>query len=132
MWGMAPSAVGIDIGGTKLLMIAQGSEGGEPLVRRAATGAAATGEEVEAAIRGFVADHQLAPTSLGIAVPGLVADGRVSDCDVVPALTGWRGPTGLGVPPVLVHDIRSALAEEAADLPESSTAVVVLCGTAVG
>ena len=129
---MTSSAVGVDIGGTKLLMTARTTGVEEPLITRADTGPGATVADIEAAIEGFIGDHRLTPTSVGIAVPGIVADGYVVDCDVVPGLAGWRGPADLGVPPVLVHDIRSALAQEAADLPESATAVAVLCGTAVG
>ncbi|HEY3871983.1 MAG TPA: ROK family protein [Actinocrinis sp.] len=129
---MARAAVGIDVGGTKLLMIAQTEDREDLLTARSTTGFDATAADIEAAIRGFITDQRLTPTSVGIAVPGFVAGGFVSDCDVVPGLTGWSGPADLGAPLVLVHDIRSALAQEAAGLPEAATMVTVLCGTAVG
>jgi predicted NBD/HSP70 family sugar kinase len=113
-------------------MIAQAEDREDLLVVRTATGFDATAADIEAAIRGFIADHRLTPASVGIAVPGFVADGFVTDCDVIPGLTGWSGPADLGAPLVLVHDIRSALAQEAAGLPDSATVVTVLCGTAVG
>jgi predicted NBD/HSP70 family sugar kinase len=128
---MTNATIGIDIGGTKLLMIAHPDDGSEPIVVREPTGPAATPATIETSIRAFLTDNALSPTAVGIAVPGLVTDGYVTDCDVIPALSGWRGPT-LDTPHVLIHDIRSALAYEARDLPPTATAVTVLCGTAVG
>ncbi|PNE40453.1 ROK family protein [Streptomyces noursei] len=129
---MTPSTVGIDIGGTKLLMIAQRTGHDEPLTRRLATGIATTPDDIEAAVQRFLTEHRLTPSSMGVAVPGLVEDGRVAVCDVLPKLTGWRGPVADDTRPLLVNDIRSALAAEARGLPESSTVAVLLCGTAVG
>lgn len=128
---MTNSTLGIDIGGTKLLMIARPDGGSELIVSRVPTGPTATADTIETAVRAFIADNDLVPTAIGIAVPGFVADGKVTDCDVIPALSGWQGPD-LDIPHVLVHDIRSALAHEAAELPSTATAVTVLCGTAVG
>lgn len=128
---MTGTMVGVDIGGTKLLMIAQAEGASEPFVGRTSTGVGATPADIEAAIRAFIMEHGLTPSTVGIAVPGLVANGHVADCDVVPALSGWQGPD-LGIPHLLVHDIRSALAQEATDLPPAATTVTVLCGTAVG
>ncbi|AEH09809.1 MULTISPECIES: ROK family protein [Protofrankia] len=124
--------VGIDIGGTKLLMLAHRPGHDEPLTVRVATGPGATPGGIGTAIEKFLADHGLAPVSVGIAVPGLVEDGRVAVCDVLPALNGWPGPAGLAAPHLLVNDIRAALAEEAADIGDARTAVVMLSGTAVG
>ncbi|MEU9015202.1 ROK family protein [Streptomyces sp. NPDC048479] len=129
---MTHSTIGIDIGGTKLLMVAQRTGHDEPLIRRLATGAATTPDEIEAAIQRFLAEHQLTPSYVGVAVPGLVKEGHVTVCDVLPKLNGWRGPAANGTPHILVNDIRSALAEEAAGLAESPTVAVLLCGTAVG
>ncbi|MBT2405868.1 MULTISPECIES: ROK family protein [unclassified Streptomyces] len=113
-------------------MVAQSTGDDGPLTRRLATGGATTPDEIEAAIQGFIADHQLTPSYMGVAVPGLVEDGRVTVCDVLPKLNGWQGPAANGLPYILVNDIRSALAEEAAGLAESPTVAVLLCGTAVG
>ncbi|WP_199788235.1 MULTISPECIES: ROK family protein [unclassified Streptomyces] len=102
------------------------------MIRRVATGAATTPDDIEAAIRSFLAEHHLTPSSVGVAAPGLVKDGRVTVCDVLPKLKGRRGSAASG-PQILVNDFRSALAEEAAaGLAESPTIAVLHCGTAVG
>ncbi|AIA00533.1 ROK family protein [Streptomyces noursei] len=129
---MTRSTVGIDIGGTKLLMIAQKTGHDEPLIHRVATGPATTPDDIEAALQKFLTEHHLTPSYVGVAAPGLVEDGRVAVCDVLPKLNGWRGPAGIDAPHILVNDIRSALAEEAAGLADSPTIAVLLCGTAVG
>ncbi|ORT57155.1 ROK family protein [Streptomyces sp. CB03238] len=129
---MRHSAVGIDIGGTKLLMYARIHGDDDPLIRRVTTGPDATQDEIGTAIAKFLTENDLAPAAVGIAVPGLVENGRVAVCDVLPALNGWPGPTGLGVPHLLVNDIRAALAREAEGLHSASTLVVMLSGTAIG
>ncbi len=129
---MRHAAVGVDIGGTKMLMLADGQDLESPLTRRLATGLSVTPADIETAIRAFLADQDLKPTALGIAVPGLVENGRVRISDVLPQLTGWQGLHSDGAPPLLVNDIRGALAQESAGLSESSSAAVIVCGTAVG
>ncbi|MEU2155005.1 ROK family protein [Streptomyces sp. NPDC019396] len=133
------AAVGIDVGGTKLLMLADDGDGQGPggsagveVVQRVETGPLTTPAEVEAAIAAFLTQFGIEPTALGIAVPGLVENGRVVVSDVLPQLAGWGGPEGYRVSPLLVNDIRGALAQETASLPRSATAAVVVCGTAVG
>ncbi|MFB7667530.1 ROK family protein [Kitasatospora sp. NPDC056138] len=129
---MRRAAVGVDIGGTKVLMLAEGPDLDEPVVRRLATGGAVTPADLEAAVRAFLADHGLKPTVLGIAVPGLVESGRVRVSDVLPQLAGWAGTGDGDGPALLVNDIRGALAQETAGLSRAATAAVVVCGTAVG
>ncbi|MEH0576943.1 MULTISPECIES: ROK family protein [Streptomyces] len=129
---MRHAAVGVDIGGTKLLMLAEGQELEAPIARRLATGPSAEPAEIEAAVRAFLADNSLQPTALGIAVPGLVEKGQVKISDVLPQLAGWEGLHIDGTPPLLVNDIRGALAQESSGLSSSSSAAVIVCGTAVG
>ncbi|MGK4584046.1 ROK family protein [Kitasatospora sp. HPMI-4] len=129
---MRRAAVGVDVGGTKVLMLAEGPELEGALTRRVATGPATTPDRIETAVRAFLADHELRPTAMGIAVPGLVEDGRVKVSDVLPRLAGWTGTAADWGPSLLVNDIRCALAQETAHFPRSATAAVVVCGTAVG
>lgn len=129
---MRHAAVGVDIGGTKLLMLAEGQDLEAPLTRRLATGPSVVPADIEAAVRAFLADNALKPTALGIAVPGLVENGQVKISDVLPQLTGWEGLQHDGTPQLLVNDIRGALAQEAAGLSKASSAAVIVCGTAVG
>ncbi|MEU4128319.1 ROK family protein [Streptomyces wuyuanensis] len=125
--------MGVDVGGTKVLMLAAGRElSGGKVTRRVETGSETTPGDLEKAVEEFLVDHGLEPTALGVAVPGLVENGRVRVSDVLPHLGGWGGLEDYGVPSLLVNDIRGALAQESATLPRSSTAAVVVCGTAVG
>ncbi|WP_030557072.1 ROK family protein [Streptomyces exfoliatus] len=128
---MRHATVGVDIGGTKLLMLAEGPDLETPITRRLATGPSTSAGDIGAAVQGFLADNFLKPTVLGIAVPGLVERGQVKISDVLPQLRGWQG-IHRGAPQLLVNDIRAALAQETAGLPRTSSAVVMVCGTAVG
>ncbi|MGW6396015.1 ROK family protein [Streptomyces sp. NPDC055103] len=129
---MRRAVVGVDIGGTKLLMLAEGKDLGTPITRRLATGPSTGPADIEAAVQDFLFDNALNPSALGIAVPGLVENGQVRISDVLPQLTGWQGMHYDGTPQLLVNDIRGALAQETADLPHASSVAVIVCGTAVG
>jgi predicted NBD/HSP70 family sugar kinase len=123
-------SVGIDLGGTKLLMVC-GAE-----TNRISTGPAFSPQDLEACIKDFVAQLPSAPAAIGIAVPGLVKDAqRVISCDVLPKMTGWCADTGLaniGCPIILVNDVKAALAEEMHDASPEITAGIIMVGTAVG
>lgn len=122
--------VGIDIGGTKLLLIA-----GEHSVRLP-TGPEADGAMLEAAIRAELARLGVRPSLIGIAIPGLVdAEGRVEMSGVLPRLAGWRPADALADLGCRVHalnDAEAALVEEAHALPPGATAGIVMAGTAIG
>lgn len=123
------SCLGVDVGGTKLLLTI-----GESL-SRVPTGPDTSPQAIEAEIRGFLRGS-VVPAAVGVAVPGLVdAEGRVTACDVLPRLVGWSPADSfrdLGVPVRVVNDGEAALAEETHDLPPHATAAVVMVGTAVG
>ncbi|GIF67585.1 hypothetical protein Ais01nite_56200 [Asanoa ishikariensis] len=129
---MTAPTVGVDIGGTKMLLVA-GLPGGS-LVRssRVPTGPSTSSREIEAHIREFAGSLPGPVGALGIAVPGLVDRGRVEISDVLPRLGGWRPGDLLGVPQVLVNDIRAALAHTSRTLPADATAAVLVAGTAIG
>lgn len=126
----AKESVGVDLGGTKLLLTCGAR------VERLATGPAFTPAALEDALRTFVRDQPERPEALGIAVPGLVdASGCVVACDVLPALVGWSAPQALrdlACPVTVTNDLTAALAEEFANPEPGLTAGVVLVGTAVG
>jgi predicted NBD/HSP70 family sugar kinase len=122
--------MGVDLGGTKLLMIC-----GEEM-QRVETGRDFSPEDLEELIREFIDRLRTRPTSIGIAVPGLVQDSRrVVSCDVLPKMTGWCAQTSLadlGCRIVVLNDVKAALAEEMHDAPPGVTAGVIMVGTAVG
>lgn len=127
---LAPDVLGIDLGGTKLLLICGDA------TDRAETGARFSPSALVLRIREFVARHGLALRGIGIAVPGLVdAAGRVGACDVLPEFSGWDPSAdlgGLAARVVAVNDVKAALAEEMYDAPPGITAGVIMAGTAIG
>ena len=125
--------VGCDLGGTKLLMVADGPDG--RVVARVASGRSFDGAALEAAILAFVAGLGERPSSIGLAIPGLVGPGpSVQACDVLPALVGWRPLESVrsGWPFVMINDAAAALVEECHDAPPGLTAAVVMAGTGIG
>ena len=127
---MVASTIGIDVGGTKALILS-----GE-LEERSETGPEFSPAALEARLRRFVAASELHPTGIGIAVPGLVdLEGRITACDVLPKFGGWNPRetlADLGARVVVTNDVKAALAEEMHDAPPGATVGVVMAGTAIG
>lgn len=126
--------VGVDIGGTKLLLASL--RGAERETRRVATGPGTGPELVEREVRSFLIQLGSPPEALGVAVPGLVdEDGVVTGCDTFPLLEGWRAGevfADLGCPVLALNDADAALAEETRDLDPEATTALVLAGTWIG
>ena len=124
--------IGFDLGGTKLLMVAEGPAG--RAVERVSTGTAFNGGALSAALEGFLAAHRDAAAAVGLAIPGLVGPGPyVQACDVLPAIVGWRPPASItNTRFAMVNDASAALAEECHDAPGGVTAAVVMVGTGIG
>jgi predicted NBD/HSP70 family sugar kinase len=125
-------AIGFDLGGTKLLMVADGPGG--RVVERVATGMAFDGHAFSAAVESFLDAHRGAASTVGLAIPGLVGAGPcVQACDVLPGIVGWRPPASLtGRRFAMINDAAAALAEECHDAPADVTAAVVMVGTGIG
>jgi len=124
--------IGFDLGGTKLLMVADGPTG--RVVHRLLTGTAFDGRALSAAVESFLDTHRDAASAVGVAIPGLVGPGPlVQACDVLPALVGWRPPAALMATRfAMINDAVAALAEECHDEPSDVTAAVVMAGTGIG
>ncbi|WP_339925633.1 ROK family protein [uncultured Cyclobacterium sp.] len=122
--------IGIDLGGTKVLMIAGGLE------ERFNTGSDFTPSQLETILKAFIEKNHLNPNGIGIAIPGLLtADGGVVSCDVLPHFKGWNANKALSkFSPVVkaINDIRAALAQEFSDSEGNFTGGVIMVGTAVG
>lgn len=123
--------VGVDIGGTKMLLVG-GADG--RLRKQVPTGRDATAAAITREILAFVERLPARAASIGIAVPGLVQDGRVEDSDVLPGLVGWSAGDALPIdaPVSVVNDAEAALIEEASTLDAGATAAVVVVGTGIG
>lgn len=126
----SPDTIGIDLGGTKLLLLCGEAE------QRSETGPDFAPADLVVRLRAFATSHGLRPRAMGIAVPALVdAGGRVGACDVLPRFSGWDAATdlaGLADRVVVINDVKAALAEEMHDAPPGITAGVIMAGTAIG
>ncbi len=128
---MSAIRVGVDIGGTKALLVAfAGAEVAS--VRRIGTGPSFGAADLERELASFLASLPAAPLSVGVAVPGIVdARGRVVACDVLPGLDGWL----LALPgqkTAALNDTAAALLAARQDFAPGATAALVMVGTAVG
>jgi predicted NBD/HSP70 family sugar kinase len=125
--------VGFDLGGTKLLMVADSPDG--RIVARVPTGRSFDGQALARAIAGFLDELPRPPSAVGIAVPGLVGpEPSIVACDVLPAIVGWRPPARLarGARFAMINDAAAGLVEECHDAPADVTAAVVMVGTGIG
>jgi glucokinase len=124
--------VGADLGGTKLLLVAESPDG--RVVARVPTGPSFDGRALEAALERFLGELGGQVDAVGLAVPGLVGPGpRVEACDVLPGLVGWRPPPTLAHGRLaMVNDAEAALREECHDAQPGLTAAVVMAGTGIG
>ncbi len=131
---MRGPTIGVDIGGTKILLMADWPDGRPPELLRLDTGLKTSPEELEHHITRFTASLGAEPEAVGIAVPGLIEADRIVCCDVLPLLDGWQHNNLLGahIPHVFLHDIHAALAEEISSLPPGSSAAILVVGTGIG
>jgi glucokinase len=124
--------VGIDIGGTKMLLLAQGENFRSRV--QLTTGSEFSGGDAETAITEFIQTLPTAPISLGIAIPGLVNAGTVIACDVLPQLVEWTPARQLQsiCPVAALNDAEAALVQVIGDLQPQTIAAVVMVGTGIG
>ena len=127
---MRENTIGIDLGGTKMLLYCQGVH------ERIETGSTFTPNDFFRHLGTFVASNRLSPKRIGIAVPGLVdAEGVVLASDVLPLFSGWKPKpdmAALNLKWSVLNDVKAALLEEMQDAPPGMTGGVVMVGTAIG
>jgi glucokinase len=123
-------AIGVDLGGTKLLMISEDRQ------IRIRTGPLFSSEDLEQYIREFIQNLGRVPKGIGIAIPGLVdSTGCIQSCDVLPQMEGWNPierleDTGCSIK--VTNDVNAALAEEFYDAAPGLSAGIIMVGTSVG
>ena len=121
--------LGIDIGGTKMLVLAKTASGLQQWTFP-------TGPSADVGLlRGYAASAMESlgvtrPERVGIAIPGLVEDGVVRESDVLPGLCGWQ--PALDWPgAVVLNDGEAALVRVAADEDAAATVAAIGCGTGI-
>lgn len=128
---MSELRVGVDVGGTKALLLAFR---GDQVVEEAriATGQQLTAARLEQEISAFLARLPERAMGVGVAVPGIVdAQQRVEACDVLPGLEGWRWQLP-GARTAVLNDTTAALLAAREDFAPGATAALVMVGTAIG
>ncbi|WP_289535447.1 ROK family protein [Pseudomonas sp. SO81] len=123
------SAVGVDLGGTKLLIRYRDHS------FRFDTGPMFGAADLTKILNSFIDAYTEPGCVIGIAIPGLIENDSVAACDVLPGLVGWSARTLIDSRisrTWLVNDAKAALHATALDLPIESTAIAVMAGTAIG
>ncbi len=125
--------VGIDLGGTKMLAIAVEDRQIQHR-RQIPTGKDFAAADAQSAIWQFIQTLPTPPRSIGIAIPGLVAQGTVIACDVLPQLVGWQPALAFAsiCPVNALNDAAAALIQVVNDLKPQTVAAVVMVGTGIG
>jgi predicted NBD/HSP70 family sugar kinase len=122
--------VGVDIGGTKLLIVFGDERFCVP------TGSSFTSMQLEGEIRRFLHKFEDISSGIGIAVPGLIdSTGCIQACDVLPGIVGWNPAEALSnmnCPIRVINDVKAALLEEFYDSEPNLTGGVIMVGTGVG
>lgn len=124
--------VGIDIGGTKMHLLAE--YGDKYIEKRVITGINATKIYLKQEIERFFLELPFNPEGIGIAIPGLVENAKkVITSDVVPSLNGLNADF-FSVDRCqvnLINDVQAALNEEAVHYPDELTITVIMNGTGI-
>lgn len=127
---MIQAPIGIDLGGTKILIVCKDKQ------ERYPTGKDFTPEKLKVLVDNFIDTHTISPSGVGFAVPAFVdKEGRVGMCDVLPEFSNWLPEdtfSDLSCPIIAVNDVNAAAAEEFHDLPEDKTVGIIMVGTAIG
>lgn len=123
-------SVGIDVGGTKMLVLADAQ--GQRRHWKFSTGPEARPANLRRHVDQVLGELGIAqPGAIGWAVPGLIdGEGTVRDCDVLPHLVGWR-PESEWPGAAVLNDGEAALVTAAADEPQDAIVAVVGCGTGI-
>lgn len=128
---MIKSPVGIDLGGTKMLIV--GERDGEVVSKKYPTGKGISFDNILKNYSNFLLEESIDPISLVVAIPGLVNRDQVIDCDVIPCLKGINANSfSTGYPVKFLNDVEAALVEERKNHHGIDNLVVVMVGTGIG
>lgn len=131
---MSGIKIGIDLGGTKMLMIAT-SDNKTIGKKRLNTGKDFTPSDVVQEIENFLSELNCSMPKFGIAVPGLVNEsGKIISSDVLPNLNDWQPDKDLKKygETFVLNDGNAALIEVSSQYPKARSLGVVVVGTGIG
>ncbi|UYO99484.1 ROK family protein [Oceanotoga sp. DSM 15011] len=129
---MIKKNIGIDIGGTKMYMLAE--HDGKYIEKKVPTGKEIKPEMLKKYIIDFIKDLPFEVEGIGMAIPGLVEDeNKVNFSNVVPGLNGLKSEyfSYKGAKVKFINDVKAALVEEASYYPEDYTVSVFMAGTGI-
>lgn len=121
--------LGIDLGGTKVLLVAG------KVQFKANTGKNFSPSRLKYLVKEFILENQLHPTTIGIAVPGLIHENRVIVCDVLPEFNRWDPSLDWEDLPYtfgLSNDVKAALFGEFPNITPEFCGGIIMVGTAIG
>lgn len=126
------NSIGIDIGGTKMLMLTEYK--GEKISKVVSTGVEYTPADIKREIKTFVQNLPFTPDCIGIAIPGLVENEEmVVLSDVLPKIAGMNA-NFLRVdncPVYMINDVKAALIHESSFIDEDAAIIVIMVGTGI-
>lgn len=126
------TTIGIDLGGTKMLMLARDASGNLVAEQEIATGPDTTASDIESTVTSFCSALDSTRDRIAIAEPGLVSGNcRVVTSDVLPKIANWTPFENSTLGPVyVINDVRASLASAVATRPGGNILCVV-AGTAI-
>lgn len=123
--------LGIDIGGTKMLIGFKDKL--DYTFKKYVTGKDITLEQINLYIDSFINTFNIHVDSINIAIPGLICNGVIEACDVIPSLEGLTSKdfyTGIDI--TLINDIDGALNYYRVQYKYIKSFVVIMIGTGIG
>lgn len=128
---MFKSSIGIDLGGTKMLIVAE--KNGKKVSKKYPTGKDITFDTIKKHYSEFIKEENIQTRSLAVAIPGLVNEDEVLDCDVLPCLKGITIESfSFDYPVKFLNDVEAALEEERKNYNETDNLAVIMIGTGIG
>ncbi len=123
--------VGIDIGCTKMLMLAEYQ--GEKITKTVPTGFAVTREHLKNEIVSFIQGLPFTPSGMGVAVVGFVENENKVVFSSLSSLTGiTTSDLRVGDFPVyFINDVKAATLHETSSIDPNTTSVVIVIGTGI-
>lgn len=128
---MIDAVVGIDIGGTKMIVASEVN--GKVVTKKYPTGIKADFKYIVNNYSMFIEEYNINPKALVVAIPGLINKDYVEECDVVPCLKGISSKDFSKEYKVcFINDVEAALIEEKKNYIGVGNLVVIMVGTGIG